>query len=161
MHVTWRARVPTSRRARALGILRGMRVLCVGRHSFLSEHLSSWFRALGTETRAAVGLEEALRVAPAYRPEAVICDYDLLATLPIDALERDPLLSTVPVIAVSLTRRPMEVHLLDVNGIAGFLYLPSLAPGDARRLLGAVAARRSVGVPPRLPWYDSRPLPVR
>lgn len=138
-----------------------MRVLCVGRHAFLSEHLSSYFRDLGAETASAVGLEEALRVAPGYRPDAVICDYDLLATLQLDAWERDPLLSTVPVIAVSLTRRPAEVHLLDVNGIAGFLYLPSLAPLDAQRLLGAVSTRRAMTASSRISWQESRALPAQ
>lgn len=138
-----------------------MRVLCVGRHAFLSEHLSSYFRGAGAETVPAVGLEEALRIAPTHRPDAVICDYDLLATLPLDSLEQDPLLSTVPVIAVSLTRRPMEVHLLDVNGIAGFLYLPGLAPGDAERVLGAVTARHGYGASPRFSWHDARPLSFR
>lgn len=138
-----------------------MRVLCVGRHSFLSEHLSSYFRDLGAETAPAVGLEDALRLAPAYRPDAVVCDYDLLATLQLEAWEHDPLLSRVPVIAVSLTRRPHEVHLLDVNGIAGFLYLPSLAPNDAQRVLGAVTARRSLAVQTRLSWQQSWPLPAR
>lgn len=138
-----------------------MRVLCIGRHSFLSEHLSSYFRDLGADTTAAVGLEEALRLAPAYRPDAVICDYDLLATLQLDAWERDPLLSRVPVIAVSLTRRPTEVHLLDVNGIAGFLYLPRLEPVDAQRVLGAAMARRALPTPTRLSWLDARPLPAQ
>jgi hypothetical protein len=44
----------------------------------------------------------------------------------------------VPVIAVSLTRRSDEMHLLDINNIAGFFYLPSLTDDDARRLLHAV-----------------------
>jgi len=48
------------------------------------------------------------------------------------------LLSRIPVTAVSLTRRSDEMHLLDVNNIAGFFYLPVLTEDDARRLLRAV-----------------------
>jgi hypothetical protein len=46
----------------------------------------------------------------------------------------------MPVIAVSLTRRPHEAHLLDVNGIAGFLYLPLLDRDAAMRIISAAAA---------------------
>jgi CheY-like chemotaxis protein len=116
-----------------------MRVLCVGRHPFLSAHLCRFFDALGVTTRSAVGLEEAIEAAAEHQPDAVICDYDLLVTIPLDGWERDPLLSRLPVIAVSLTRRPNEVHVLDVNGIAGFLYLPTLERERALQVLGAAA----------------------
>lgn len=112
------------------------RALCVGRHRYLSEHLGAFFRELGLVTDCVVGLDEARRAALRQRPDIVLCDYDLLATAPLDGLERDEHLSRVPVIAVSLTRRPDEVHLLDVNGIAGFLYLPTLDQETARRALG-------------------------
>ena len=112
------------------------RALCVGRHRYLSEHLGTFFRELGLLTDCVVGLDEARRSAIRQRPDLVLCDYDLLATAPLDGLERDEHLSRVPVVAVSLTRRPDEVHLLDVNGIAGFLYLPSLDHETARRALG-------------------------
>ena len=135
-----------------------MRVLCVGRLPFLSAHLCRFFSALGVSTRPAVGLEEAIEAAVEHQPDAVICDYDLLATIPLDGWERDPLLSRLPVIAVSLTRRPNEVHVLDVNGIAGFLYLPTLERERALQVLGAAASSRSVGVsaPASLPWPPQR-----
>jgi hypothetical protein len=78
----------------------------------------------------------------------------LLATLSLEAWERDPLLSRLPVIGVSLTRRPNEVHLLDVNGIAGFLYLPTLDRDCAMRMLHAAASTRhsAVSAPTSLPW---------
>jgi DNA-binding NarL/FixJ family response regulator len=123
-----------------------VRALCVARHRFLSEHLASWFGALDIECTAAVGLDGALVEAATTRPDVVLCEYDLLAVGSLEAWERDPELGRTPVIAVSLTRRPNEMHLLDVNGIAGFLYLPTLAPDDARRLLAA--ARRPVAPPP-------------
>jgi DNA-binding NarL/FixJ family response regulator len=135
-----------------------MRVLCVGRHPFLSAHLSRFFEALGVHSHPVVGLDEAIDAAAEYEPDAVVCDYDLLATIPLDGWERDPLLSRLPVIAVSLTRRPEEVHLLDVNGIAGFLYLPRLERERALQVLGAAASWRRAGVtsPTSLPWPSPR-----
>src|SRR5688500_7246000 len=110
-----------------------MRILCVGRHGVLSDHVASLFKDFGAETCAAVGLTEAADIARAFAPEAVICDYDLLATVTLAEWERDPLLSRMPIVAVRLTRRPEEVHLLDVNNVAGFLYLPALQREDAER----------------------------
>lgn len=135
-----------------------MRVLCVGRHPYLSSHLCRFFDALGLETRAVVGLEDAIEAAAEHQPDAVVCDYDLLATIPLDGWERDPLLSRLPVIAVSLTRRPEEVHLLDVNGIAGFLYLPTLDHSQALQMLSAAASwrRAAVTAPASLPWPPPR-----
>lgn len=112
------------------------RALCVGRHRYLSEHVGSFFRAYGLETECVVGLEQARLAAMERMPDLVLCDYDLLATASLTGFEQDEQLSRVPVIAVSLTRRPTEVHLLDVNGIAGFLYLPTLDRETARRALG-------------------------
>lgn len=122
-----------------------MRALCVARHRFLSEHLGAWFGALGIDCSLAVGLDGAVIEATLQDPDVVLCEYDLLATGSLDCWEQDPVLSRTPVVAVSLTRRPTEMHLLDVNGIAGFLYLPALAQDDARRVLAA--ARRPVAPP--------------
>jgi DNA-binding NarL/FixJ family response regulator len=135
-----------------------MRVLCVGRHPFLSDHLCRFFDSLDVGTKPAVGLDDAIDAAAEYQPDAVVCDYDLLATIPLDGWERDPLLSRLPVIAVSLTRRPEEVHLLDVNGIAGFLYLPTLEREQALKVLGAAASWRRAAViaPESLPWPAAR-----
>lgn len=94
---------------------------------------------MGLETAYAVGLDEALDAARAAPPDVVLCDHDLLATLSIDRWERDELLSRRPVIAVSLTRRPEEQHLLNVNGIAGCLYLPTLKRDDALKVLAGAA----------------------
>ena len=116
-----------------------MHALCIGRHPYLAEHLARCFERLGLTTSRAVGLADGQRVAHECAPDLVICEYDVLATQPLDAWERDATLSLVPVYGVSLTRRPDEVNLLDVNGIAGFLYLPTLKPDDARRVLGVPA----------------------
>ena len=109
--------------------------LCVGRHRFLSDHLGLYFRNIGLQTRCVVGLDEALAAVRAVPPDVVLCDYDLLATIALDEWEHDAAFERVPVIAVSLTRRPEEMHLLDVNGIGGFLYLPTLDAQAALRVL--------------------------
>src|SRR4029077_8441106 len=114
-----------------------MRVLCVGRHPFLSEHLGRFFEGLGAETIPCVGMAEAEVVARHRGPDAVICEYDLLATISLARWVCEPVLSRTPLIAVSLTRHPGEAHLLDINGIAGFLYLPTLDRDDALRVLAA------------------------
>jgi hypothetical protein len=99
------------------------------------------FRDFGLETICAVGVDEALAAARPVPPDVVVCDYDLLATVPLDRWERDDFLAQRPVLAVSLTRRPAEQHLLDVNGIAGFLYLPTLRREDALRVLSGACRR--------------------
>lgn len=140
-------------------IFADMRVLCVGRHPFLSEHLGRFFSSLGVETMPCVGIAEAEVVARRRDPDAVICEYDLLATISLVRWEKDPILSRIPLIAVSLTRHPGEAHLLDINGIAGFLYLPTLDRDDALRLLAAVRRKRGgVTLPDVLPWPGSRPV---
>ena len=120
-----------------------LRALCVGRHQFLGDHLARYFEQFGLETTYAVGIEGAISVSRRVRPEIVICDYDLLATMPLDAWENDALLSRTPVVAVSMTRRPDEAHLMDVNGIGGFLYLPTLTREDAMVVLGGASALRT------------------
>jgi DNA-binding NarL/FixJ family response regulator len=102
---------------------------------------------MGVMTSEAVGLEAAAEAARGSSPDVVICDYDLLATIPLEKWERDELLSNIPVIAVSLTRHSQELHLLDVNGIAGFLYLPTLDAGPALKILHAAAARSKYALP--------------
>jgi hypothetical protein len=127
-----------------------MRLLCVGRHGVLSDHLASLFRTFGAETQAAVGLAEAREAARALAPDAVVCDYDLLTAVSLEPWERDAVLSRVPIVAVSLTRRPDEVHVLDVNNIAGFVYLPALEREDGERLVAALGRRGG-------PWSMPRP----
>ena len=119
-----------------------MRALCVGRHQFLSDHIARYFNGVGLDTVSVVGLEAALAAARRERPDVVICEYDLLATGPLTGWERDPVLSRTPVLAVSMTRRPHEGHLLDVNGIAGFLYLPTLTHEGALVALNGARARQ-------------------
>jgi DNA-binding NarL/FixJ family response regulator len=118
-----------------------LRALCVARHSFLSEHIARYFADMGLATTNAVGLDSAARAARDVSPDIVICDYDVLAAIPLQEWEDDVLLSNTPVIAVSLTRNAEELQLLEANGIAGFLYLPTLEEAPALRILQAAAAR--------------------
>ena len=134
-----------------------LKALCVGRHRYLSDHFANFFRRLGVDAACVVGITDAIGAARVHRPDIVFCEYDLLATVPLEAWERDPFLSRVPVIAVSLTRRSDEMHLLDVNNIAGFFYLPSLTDEDARRLLHAVRPSAGFTLPSRLDCVASPP----
>ena len=124
-----------------------LRALCIARHCILSEHIARYFADMGILTTNAVGLESAVAGTPDWIPDVVICDYDVLATVPLEEWERDQLLSRTPVVAVSLTRHAEELQLLDVNGIAGFLYLPTLDQSAALRILYAAAARPKYSLP--------------
>lgn len=131
---------PPSQAAQQEGVA-PLRALCIARHCFLSEHIARYFAQMGIATTNAVGLDLAVESVGAVSPDVVICDYDLLATISLDKWENDGLLSKTPVIAVSLTRHAEELHLLDVNGIAGFLYLPTLERAPALKILHAAASR--------------------
>jgi hypothetical protein len=116
----------------------------------LAEHFARYFADVGVDVTSAVGVEGAIDAAAAAKPDVVVCEYDLLATLPMNAWEHDTVLSRTPVVAVSLTRHSDEMHPLDVNGIAGFLYLPTLRIADAHRILHAAANRPSYHTDPSL-----------
>src|SRR2546423_14978720 len=103
-----------------------LRALCIARHCFLSEHIARYFAQMGVVTTNAAGIDSAAESVGDVAPDVVICDYDVLATLPLERWENNTLLSKIPVIAVSLTRRAEELHLFDIPGVAGFLYLPTL-----------------------------------
>ena len=119
-----------------------MRAVCIARHRFLSEHISSVFSAIGIASIPAVGFDEGTRKTRTELPDLVICDYDLLVAAPLAQWESDDQLGVVPIIAVSLTRRPEEAHLMDTNGIAGFLYLPVIDEDAVARIVYAATARR-------------------
>jgi hypothetical protein len=129
--------------------------LCVGRHQFLSDHLGLFFRELGLDTNCAVGVDGAVVAARRTRPDVVVCDYDLLATAPLEDWERDEVLSRTPVVAVSLTRRPDEAHPLDVNGIAGFLYLPGLSSEEALAVVAGASRRATYVLKSTIDWHRS------
>src|SRR3954467_7181340 len=101
-----------------------MRLLCVGRHAYLSEHLCRYFRGLGADCAAAVGANDAHAGAKSFEPHIVVCDCDLITPSLLDEWSALPGLSDVPLVAVSLTRRPEELPPVDLLGVAGVLYLP-------------------------------------
>jgi hypothetical protein len=110
------------------------------------------FEELGLDTTPCVGTRAMADAARAGDTDAVICDYDLLATVRLSEWESDPALANVPVIAVSLTRHPGEAHLQDVNGITGFFYLPSLDRDDAQHVLAGIRRRPGINPPDVLSW---------
>jgi hypothetical protein len=114
--------------------------LCVARHRFLSNHYGSFFGRYGLTSTCVVGIPAAIEAAESCSPSLVVCDYDVLAVVPLDEWESHGTLSQLPLVAVSMTRRPDEMHPLDVSGIAGFLYLPALKPEQIKRIIGSFTA---------------------
>ncbi len=118
-----------------------LHAVCVARHRYIAEHFARFFADVGIDSVACVGLHGATESARERRPDVVVCEYELLVTLPLDTWECDDVLRYTPIVAVSLTRRSDELDPLDANGIAGFLYLPLLSRDDAYKLLHAASAR--------------------
>jgi DNA-binding response OmpR family regulator len=123
-----------------------MQALCVGRHAFLADHISAFFRAIGLVAEPAVGLNAAISEARRRGPDLVVCDYDLLTPSWLGTWRADELVSGIPLVAVSLTRRAEEVNLGSLPGVTDFLYLPTLDRETALRVIGRV--RRAVAAPP-------------
>jgi CheY-like chemotaxis protein len=134
----------------AFAVYSGMRLLCVGRHAYLSEHLCRYFQGLGADCTAAVGASEALNLVTQYEPHAVVCDCDLITPALLDEWAVEPRMNDVPLIAVSLTRRPEELPPVELLGVAGVLYLPALERSQVLALLAGAHRRR--GVVPPLGW---------
>jgi chemotaxis response regulator CheB len=124
-----------------------MRVLCVGRHAFLSEHLCRYFRDAGAECEPAVGAAEGLRMASLFEPHVVVSDCDLITPALLDSWAQEPALRNVPVLAVSLTRRPAESAPAELSGLAAVIYLPGLEREQAAALLASVCRPRGVSAP--------------
>jgi chemotaxis response regulator CheB len=136
-----------------------MVVLCVARHLYLAQHLARVLAQAGALTRAAVGFDEARAVAMDCSPDVIAAEYDLLATLPRRAWERDEILSRRPVVAVSLTRPTGESNMLDTNAIGGHLYLPEVGADMVLRMLRAAAASGSVRAPDDALGWPARSAP--
>jgi DNA-binding NarL/FixJ family response regulator len=122
-------------------ILSPLYVVCVARHEYIASHIARFFENAEVCTVGVVGLQGAVESTRSCAPDVVVCEYELLTSSPLDEWERDAVLRYTPIVAVSLTRRSNELAPLDSSGIAGFLYLPTLAPADARKLLRAAASR--------------------
>lgn len=97
-------------------------ILCIGRHSYLSEHVARVFDEFGLDTCAVVGLVEAGKAAGRF--DAILCDYDLLDPLTEEEWRALPILAIDRLIVYSLNRRFDEVPPLAVRGAIRFLYLP-------------------------------------
>jgi hypothetical protein len=134
-----------------------MRLLCVGRHAYLSEHLCRYFRELGADCAAAVGSSEAQQLAPSFEPHVVVCDSDLITPALLDEWSVDRSMADIPLLAVSLTRRPEELPPIELLGVAGVLYLPALDATQMKALLAGAHRRR--GVTPPVDWQS--PLAVQ
>jgi len=124
-----------------------MRLLCVGRHAYLSEHLCRYFRGLGADCMGAVGASDALSIARHYEPHVIVCDCDLITPALLDEWAAEPRTADAPLLAVSLTRRPDELPPVELLGVAGVLYLPTLERSQVLALLAGAHRRRGV-VPP-------------
>ena len=127
-----------------------MRLLCVGRHAYLSEHLCRYFRELGADCTASVGVTQVLHLATGCEPHAIVCDCDLISPALLDEWAAEPSLAGVPLLAVSLTRRPEELPPVELLGVAGVLYLPALERSQLVSLLAGAHRRR--GVAPPIGW---------
>ena len=134
-----------------------MRVLCVARHQFLTSQLCDFFTSMGLDVRTAVGLEEATRELKTFAPDLIVCDFNLLATLSLRALQTNGL-SSVPIVAASLAHRPQEVDVARVKDFsAGYLYLPTCTHEEARCMLEkACHPAPPPVVPPAEPSSDEK-----
>ena len=124
-----------------------MRLLCVGRHPYLSEHLCRFFGKVDAQCEPVVGTSAALSRATQFEPHVVIVESDLLSPAVLDEWSRDGTLNEVPVIAVSLTHRPDECESSHLSGLAGVIYLPVLDRDAAVALLKAACRPRGVAAP--------------
>ena len=129
-----------------------MRLLCVGRHAYLSEHLCRYFRDLGADCAGAVGANDAASVAASFEPHALVCDVDLITPTLLTEWATDRNIAEVPLLAVSLTRRPEDLPPVEMLGVAGVLYLPALRKSEVHALLAG--AYRPRGVMPPVGWLS-------
>lgn len=124
-----------------------MRLLCVGRHVYLSEHLCRLFGEWGVQCEPVVGVAAVAGLAASFEPHLVVAESELLSPAVLDAWSQDRALHSVPVLAVSLTRRPEECASAELSGLAGVIYLPSLTRADALALLEGARRPRGVSIP--------------
>lgn len=121
-----------------------MRLVCVARHQYLSEHLCRIFGELGVQCEPVVGVAAAGATAERFEPHLVVVEDALLSPSVLDEWAILAAMRDVPVLAVSLTRRPEEGMSVSPSGVAGVIYLPALDRGAALALMER--ARRPMGV---------------
>ena len=122
-----------------------MRLVCVSRHQYLSEHLCRIFGELGVQCEPVVGVAAAGVTAERFEPHLAVVEDALLSPSVLDEWATHHAMRDVPVLAVSLTRRPEEGMFVSPGGIAGVVYLPALDREAALALMEC--AHRPVGVP--------------
>lgn len=126
-----------------------MRVLCVGRHAFLSEHLCRVFGEVGAVCEPVVGAGAVARAAARFEPQVIVCEGDLLSSTALESFANEPTLADLPVIAVSLSPRPddvvpAELHATDPTAV---IYLPALDRVQIAALLSCARRPRGVSSP--------------
>ncbi|MBA3672519.1 MAG: hypothetical protein H0W68_10935 [Gemmatimonadaceae bacterium] len=124
-----------------------MRVLCVGRHAFLSDHLCRYFGGTGAECQPVVGTKQVLSAASRFEPHVIIGDSELLTPALLDAWAQEPAMRDIPVLAVSLTRPPDEVPSGIASCPTAVIYLAGLDAAAAMRLLSGARRARGVSLP--------------
>ena len=124
-----------------------MRLVCVSRHHFLSEHLCRVFGELGVQCEAVVGIAAAGEIALRFEPHLLVVEDALLSPSVLDEWAGSHAMRDVPVMAVSLTRRPGEAMAVSPNGVAGVIYLPSLDRAAALALMECARGPRGVVAP--------------
>ena len=126
-----------------------MRVLCVGRHAFLSEHLCRVFGAVGALCEPAVGPADVPAAAIRFEPGIVVCEGDLLTPQVLESWADEPALSGIPVLAVSMRPRPDDLIPAELSATdpAAVIYLPSLERAQLAALLASVCTPRGVSAP--------------
>lgn len=129
-----------------------MRVLCVGRHAFLSEHLCRVFGAAGASCEPVVGTIAVPQAAARFEPNVIICESDLLTSAVLEGWAHERSLADVPVLAVTLTPRLDDVVPAELSGTepAAAIYLPSLDRAQVAALLASARSPRGVTAP--LQW---------
>ena len=136
-----------------------MRVLCVARHQILSEHLCRVFERFDVAAAGVVGMRQARTSIATHDPDVALCDYDLLTPTQLELWRADPASGGVPIVAVSMTKRPHEVTATEERGVVAFIYLPKLEPETARALFTALRRRRDgVASPNLLSWPGTTPV---
>lgn len=126
-----------------------MRVLCVGRHAFLSEHLCRVFGAVGAVCEPVVGASEVARAAARFEPQVIVCEGDLLSSAVLEGFASEPALADIPVLAVSLTPRADDVVFPELHATdpAAVIYLPALDRLQIAALLSSARRPRGVSTP--------------
>ena len=138
-----------------------MRVLCVGRHAFLSEHLCRVFGTVGAVCEPVIGTSGVARAAARFEPQVIVCEGDLLTTPVLESFARERALADVPVLAVSLSPRPDDVvpadlHATDLHATdpTAVIYLPALNRQQIAALLDSVRRPHGVSAPPEWRLQD-------